>query len=138
MLYSSPSKGIYEYPPVEYIPLYPRNLAKVSLPATREGSTPDLLIADSTEVWQELAQRYRLTAEVPLPLDFRTDFVVVLLHCAPVECKYRDRRVTIVVAPEPGLVQAFSLTKRLFYRSDLELILYQTDGKQLSKIRRHF
>lgn len=139
MLISPSLKGVYEYPAVEYIPLYPRPLARGPLPAdSREGEAPGLRIADSPAAWQEIIERYRLTTPALPPVDFPSDFAVVLLHCAPLECKYRDRRVTIVVSPDPGSLHAFSLTKSLFYRFGLEFILYSPDGKILMKSRRCF
>lgn len=137
MFVSHPPKIIYKYPAVEYIPLYPRLLAGGVLMFTDcSNGAPGIRIADSAAAWQEISGQYGINPDCPV--NFTTDFVVLILHCAVKECKYRDRQVNIVALAAPGSFQVFSLTKRHFYQSSLEFILFYPDGTRLTKSRRYF
>lgn len=121
---------LFEYPAVEYIPLWVQPLGLWHIAAVAPFGPSLSPVHDVNQLSDILA---RLGIAPPaLPLDWGRSIVVVAWNCEATECFYRGFKATLIGSRRAGLVQLFALPTERMYKDWVQLALYDAAGQPIA------
>lgn len=118
---------VFEYPAVEYIPIFVQTLGVWRAPAAA-ATGPKLVVAEHPGRLQDLLVRLGIAVALPA-IDWSRDLVVLALNVTAGECFYRDYKAILLGAAQPGAVQLFLLDTERMYKDSVQLVLHDAAGE---------
>ncbi len=127
---------IYEYPTVEYIPIFVDTLVLAQVPAI-EPAGITLAELKNADHCRDVMMRLKLAVPNANELNFKDNLVLLCLNAEAQQCHYRAYQTLMVGRVRPGACHLFKLTKRYFYKDDFQICLYDQKARPLAvtKIR---
>lgn len=129
MTYWLQPANIYEYPTVEYIPVFVERLQGSETPS---DNGVQLIVCHDAAEFNEWASRLQLPPLPPQNLDFEANVVLIAVGADVQECNYRAYKATLVGERKPGLRQVLQITRRYFYKDQIQFALYDRQGSFLA------